>query len=336
MPSSFLLDENGFVAAIYRGAHSVEEVLADVELLSKSPEEQRSAAVPFDGRWASSIFPSDPIAVVKTLENSGHVESRSFTRGISYLQRYVAMYRSADQSSLVRTHRQLASRLLAAERYEELRTSLQTLQELAPNSSQLHRDLGTQLLQAGRATEALSHFELAIVQLPDDATLYYNAGLAALSTKQFERAVDHLGCSTQLAPNDPATHLHLGNAFLFSGERKSAIQQFLTALELKPNWSLPANNVAWLLSTVDDEALRDGQQALRIIEPFCRDWETNSVAPSILGTYVATLAETGDFELAKQVNRKLIASAESEEKKRRLVARQRQLEDEKPIRDPIK
>jgi tetratricopeptide (TPR) repeat protein len=61
VPSSFLLDGKGRLAAIYRGSVSVERILTDAALAAKDNAAARSAAaLPWQGRWLQMPDPPDP------------------------------------------------------------------------------------------------------------------------------------------------------------------------------------------------------------------------------------------------------------------------------------
>lgn len=54
VPTSFLMDRDGNLAAIYRGPVAIETLIQDVALLATPPESRRDRALPFPGsRWGS-------------------------------------------------------------------------------------------------------------------------------------------------------------------------------------------------------------------------------------------------------------------------------------------
>lgn len=329
VPSSFLLDSSGCVAAIYKGTLDSKVLLQDVELLTASPHDQRDAAVPFQGRWASEVFPRDPTSIVRTLE------MQQSGQAWSYLRRYVELNLTsvAEEARAVLL---LVDRLLVAKQFEQLAAVLDRLRSRADTPDRLHRDIAYRLLKHGRAQDALPHFDLVIAHTPNDAVLHYNAGIAALQSRQPERAIELLQRAATLDPKDGLVQYHLGNAHRFLKDDRSAVRHYRQAHALKPTWDLAANNLAWLLATSQDDSLRDGQAALRAIQPFCRDWTSSSVDSALLGTYVAALAEVGDFVTALKVNAHLIALQQSEsndQQLRKLLTREQQLRGEQPIRD---
>ena len=80
VPSSFLLDADGRLGAIYKGPVPLARLLADVKLLGSSPEARRDSAVPYPGRFASQPFPANPEPVARALELDGRPEAAAAYR----------------------------------------------------------------------------------------------------------------------------------------------------------------------------------------------------------------------------------------------------------------
>jgi hypothetical protein len=62
IPTSFLIDTDGTVAAIYKGTVSAEQIQEDIAHLGDEQDEQRARAIPFTGRWLESsptLYPTD-------------------------------------------------------------------------------------------------------------------------------------------------------------------------------------------------------------------------------------------------------------------------------------
>lgn len=57
VPTSFLIDSRGRMAAIYKGAVPVSRILADAKKIDLSTDERRAASLPFPGRWFSPPRP---------------------------------------------------------------------------------------------------------------------------------------------------------------------------------------------------------------------------------------------------------------------------------------
>jgi hypothetical protein len=67
IPTSFLVDEHGRLAVVYKGPLDVEQLLADRQLLDDVSNDPRDAAVPFPGRWLTDPFPPDLLSIPSQL-----------------------------------------------------------------------------------------------------------------------------------------------------------------------------------------------------------------------------------------------------------------------------
>jgi Flp pilus assembly protein TadD len=80
------------------------------------------------------------------------------------------------------------------------------------------------------------------------------------------------------------------------GIDSDAIAQYRNALNLDPNAVLALNNLAWMLATDSDPALRNGQEAVTLAERACELSHYNEVV--YIGTLAAAYAEAGRFDEA--------------------------------------
>ena len=74
VPVSFLIDQGGWLSAIYKGPVTVNQIIADRKLLGKGPEEAKAAAVPFAGTWSRDRFPSNPMAIADAYLEGEYLE----------------------------------------------------------------------------------------------------------------------------------------------------------------------------------------------------------------------------------------------------------------------
>lgn len=132
-------------------------------------------------------------------------------------------------------------------------------------SAQTHNNLGTALLRAGATNEALAAFARAIALMPGHAGAHFNLGLALHSQRRFPEAAVHLR----------------------------------RAVELKFPSPMAAVRLAWILSTADDPALRNGAEAVGLAEEACA--ATSRQMPAALASLAAAYAECGRFDDALRV-----------------------------------
>mgnify|MGYP002628042876 CR=1 FL=1 len=304
VPSTFLLDSQGRVAAIYQGRTSADTLIKDVALLVQPIEIQREQAVPFAGRWASLPYESNPVRVALTYSAAGKPEV-----AISYLkdsleepevslsgvlsEAGIKQFKIDGQAMVGQMHLDAGDPKSAASAYA-------TLLKLAPEATASHRAIGENLLQRNLAEPALAHLNLVLNSTPNDASLLFNIALAEMATKQPDAAIKHFNEAVAIAPDDLATRFQLGNALLQQEDVAGAIVHYREALRIEPNWPLAAHQLAWLLATQPNGELRNGEEALALAEAVCQgDGGGN---PVTLHTWSAALAELGRFPEALQIS----------------------------------
>jgi tetratricopeptide (TPR) repeat protein len=81
-----------------------------------------------------------------------------------------------------------------------------------------------------------------------------------------------------------------------SGRYRDAIVAYQEAHCLDPVFLWPMNNLAWLLATSKEPAVRDGKEALKFAQVLCMQSRLNCWA--FLGTLAAACAESGEFSKA--------------------------------------
>jgi len=102
-----------------------------------------------------------------------------------------------------------------------------------------------------------------------------------------------------LDPDHPDVATSLGNlALLFDaqGRYAEAIRFYQASLETLPDQAGVLNNLAWLLATCPDAALRNGREAVRLATRACE--LSKYTQPLLIGTLAASQAEAGDFQAA--------------------------------------
>ena len=83
IPTSFLIDTDGTVAAVYRGAVTAAELDEDIAHLRDSPVERRARAVPFTGRWRREPFEVTPTELARAF-----VADDMLSEAIAYLEEF--------------------------------------------------------------------------------------------------------------------------------------------------------------------------------------------------------------------------------------------------------
>ena len=241
---------------------------------------------------------------------------------IAHLRKAVAL-----QPTLTAGHHNLGHALLQAAQLDEARAEFLKALALQPNFAGAHNGLGNTLLRKGRGNEAIAHFQRALAIEPRFAEAQLNLANVLLQAGQVDQAIAYFRKALDLQPNVAGAHNNLANALLGKGEVDEAVAHFQTALQLQPNLAeahnglanalrqkgrlaeavthyeaavaaLPdnpylLNNLAWLLATCPEAAVRNGARAVELAQRAER--LSGGKELSLLGTLAAAYAEAGRF-----------------------------------------
>ncbi|MGD1083257.1 MAG: tetratricopeptide repeat protein [Verrucomicrobiota bacterium] len=233
-------------------------------------------------------------------------------------------------------HDHLGSALVRMGRVEEAIAQFQKALQIKPDYADAHNNLGAALLQQGAVDQAIAHFQAALQFQPDLEDAHYNLGVALSGKGNLEEAIAQFRRALEMKPDDWEALLKLGDALLNSGKleeaivsyqraikinprsadtysglgtaffKKGEIQKTLDswqqALQTKPDQIYVLNNLAWLLATTPDAALRNGAKAVALAAQA--DQLSGGGNPMMLRTLAAAYAEVGSYTLAAATARR--------------------------------
>ena len=179
---------------------------------------------------------------------------------------------------------------------------------------------------------AIADFRRLVRQAPEDATLVGQLGLLYLAAKQPREAIRRFSRALEIDPGQFLSFRGRSDAAISVGDHAAALVDLERAMELQPDNSGVLNNLAWLLATSPDDALRDGKRAIGIATKACETTEWQQ--PHIVSTLAAAYAETGDFDQARTFSQKAVEGSDEEsEVRKQLEAELASYEAGKPWRE---
>lgn len=133
----------------------------------------------------------------------------------------------------------------------------------------------------------------------ESGDIYYRHGDFAAAAKQYERAiaVDRRSIRAQV---------NLARARMRLDDFRGAIAATRAALAREPDDRLVVKQLAWLLATAPDDALRNGEEAVRLLAALP---PTDELDLQYLEALAAAQAEAGSFDLAQATATKLVELA---------------------------
>ncbi|MEX0586926.1 MAG: tetratricopeptide repeat protein, partial [Pirellulales bacterium] len=307
-------------------------------LLEASPSEQRDAALPFPGRWASEPFSPNPRPILARFVKAGQTKEAQ-----AYCRRFLDEC-AADPEGLVGdkghaselqgdVYRMLGALLLDKGEHDAAVEALGQLRRLAPKSTTIHIEISRRLAQRRLYDAAASHLETVLESRPDDLEAHYNLALVDLNRRRFSDAAKRLRRVLKEQPQNDEVRYHLAGALLQNGDARSALEEYRAVADRHPD-SPAANNLAWILATYPDDSIRDGTEAVRISERVCELSSHRDI--SALDTLAASYAEAGRFADALRTVKQAIALSEKvddNQRTERLRRRLRRYESREPLRD---
>ncbi len=253
VPTSLLIDAEGRLAAIYKGAVSVDRILTDCSRLDLDDDALLAAALPATGQWIATPGPHAFRQIVNSL----------FAAGLS--EDAVAFSARLDNNSPTRRHQAdaIVRQAVESARQGDPTTAITRLREaleLDPKSARAHMELGTIYGRRNELSLAIQHLKQAIEldgdNLPD---AYLNLGVALRYSGNGEEAVKMLLRALEIDPTLTPAHVNLALLKGQQGDVKTAAAHFRAALQIDPSRVQTRINLAVALIQTQrpEEALKE-------------------------------------------------------------------------------
>jgi Flp pilus assembly protein TadD len=166
----------------------------------------------------------------------------------------------------------------------------------------LQRHIGTPQRPGGEAdADWFAIFDAAL------ADAYTQVGIELARQQHAADAHEALQTALQVKPDGWQTLAALASLASQQGRTGEALVTFRRMHELRPNDTLVANNLAWILATSKDDVLRDPAQAVRLAEAVCE--ATKYRVLTALDTLAAAYAAAGRFDDAVRVAEQALSVA---------------------------
>ena len=247
------------------------------------------------GHLNEALQQAERAVAAKPTDAACHLQIAAILAGQDHAERAITEARHAIELGPEHTtaYASLSLWLVASGRDEEAVTVARDGLAVAPGDPDLHYALGVALVKKGDFATATNHFACALLLRPDWADARLNFGLVLLNGGAFSQARVHLEAYLHQNPSDARAHHLLALALLRSGNSAQGLKELREAARLAPDSPATINELAWLLATHSDDALRNGPEAVRLAEHACA--MTGRKIPVLLGTLAAAYAEAGRF-----------------------------------------
>jgi len=198
-------------------------------------------------------------------------------------------------------HGTLATELVTQERFEEAEPHLEAAFRLSPRENRealllFHLLVGSRLAKSGDDAGALARYERALALDPEHPDANATLGAALARGGRGAQALAYLERAIASGKAPAIAYAALADVRAASGRPADAVLAGREALRRNPDLGWAANNLAWLLATSPDPALRDPAEAVRVAERAATRSEAPS--PDLLDTLAAAYAAAGRFDAA--------------------------------------
>jgi tetratricopeptide (TPR) repeat protein len=175
---------------------------------------------------------------------------------------------------------------------------------------QANNNLGLASMHAGRMDDARSRYREALRVYPRYTLVRNNLAYVLFRQGETNGAVAEWRTVLETAPADPEAHYMLGGVAESRGGYAEAVQHYLKALAQRPAFhTRVAGDLAWLLATCPDAAVRDGRSAVALAEEVVR--ATGTESPRAYDVLGAALAEAGRHPEAAESARRAVQLLEA-------------------------
>lgn len=263
-------------------------------------------------------------------------------------------------------HDDLALLYLGLGNIEKTVQHFSTSAEIQPGSAQAHFNLGTGLTLAGAFDRAIGEYERALALKPDYPKARSNLGDTLAAQGRLDEAIRQYLQAIAADPSLPGPHNNLGAVLMARGDvdgahgqfrealrldptygeakyglarvhrargdRAVAAREFREAVQLKPGWPPPLIDLAWLLATSPDAAVRRQDEAVRLAEQAVTLTERQD--PSALDTLGAAYANAGRFDAAASAARDARRLTRDKARAADIERRIALYEQQQPYREP--
>ena len=206
--------------------------------------------------------------------------------------------------------------------------------EVTPNNGSAYFTLGLGWLRAGDTNRAIVCFRTAKMDSPRDLQVRQTLADALRDQGHTPEAMGEYTALTELDPALTAPRICLAGLLAAQGRQAESAEQLNEAVRLNPDLTEALNNLAWLLATSTNAAVRDGPRAVQLAE-HARDI-TGGKQTIYLGTLAAAYAEAGRFDDAIVIAQRACESARQHSETNLLQKNQQLMElyrSHKPCRE---
>ena len=237
-------------------------------------------------------------------------------RKLGRLDEAIAHYQKAlaIRPGYAEAHYNLGNVFAQQGRLDEAIAHYQLALQFKPDYAEAHYNLGTAFFQQGKMDDAIAQYQKALQIKPDNAEAHYTLGTIFGQQGRMDEAIRHFQKAVEIRPDYADAQNGLGNGFSQLGRMDEAIAHYQKAVEIQPDFAEARKNLAWILATCPQAALRDGNKAVELAQRA--NQLTGGENPLYLCTLAAACAEAGRFPEAVETAQRALSIANAQSNSR--------------------
>ncbi|MCA9126529.1 MAG: tetratricopeptide repeat protein [Planctomycetales bacterium] len=205
-----------------------------------------------------------------------------------------------------------ASVYMGLQKYQLAIDDYSAAAKIRPDNPTLYiqRAIARKLL--GKLEAAIDDYDRAIALAERDVSAWMGRGYLKFQLSRHAEAIEDFSHAIELAPQSAVAFNNRGYNYQLLGEEASALSDYKRAVELAPKYLLAMQNKAWLLTTAENEALRNPDEAVKVATAVCETTEYQNASDVTL--LAAAYASAEEFETAIGWQEKAIELAAESQK----------------------
>jgi len=211
--------------------------------------------------------------------------------------------------NLARAHHNLGYVLARQNALSEAAEHYRRALQIDPRHLITYPALASVLGRQGKPAEAMHQYRQAVRAAPDNAEAHYRLANVLVTHIGPREAIGEFREAVRLDPGHLRAGHNLAMALFELGRTDEAIQQYRRVLEQQPTFLPTLHELARILATHPDSRLRNGPEAVRLMQRACALAPRED--PALLDTLASAYAETNRFDQAFSVATKALQLARS-------------------------
>jgi tetratricopeptide (TPR) repeat protein len=264
LPTSFLINAEGYIVKVYQGAIDAEHFAQDFRKIPNTDAERLALALPFPSTKYSLDFGRNNLSIGALLFQRGYLEQAKVAFEMALRDDPDSAEALYGIGSVYLNQKKNATAREVFERCVKLRPAYPDTLPDAWNN------LGVIATRENRVDEAVEDFKKALSVNPRHLLSLDNLGNAYRLQKRWSDARTVLERAIDVAPEDPEANYSLGMVFAQDNDTGKAYEYLQRALKARPEYPEALNNlgVLYLVTNRRDQAVASLEHCIQVAPAF--------------------------------------------------------------------